>query len=79
MLTVLAGADKVIGIKQTKKALNAKVAKKVFISLNADPAIRDEIAKLSESANVEIVEVDTMEALGRACGISVGAACAALV
>lgn len=79
MLTVLADADKVIGVKQTKKALNAKTAKKVFVSLNADPAIRDEIANLSRSANIEIVEVDTMEMLGKACGISVGAACAALV
>ncbi len=79
MLTVLADADKVIGVKQTKKALNAKIAKKVFISLNADPAIRDEIAELSKSANVEVVEVDTMEMLGKACGIQVGAACAAIV
>ena len=79
MLTVLASADKVIGVKQTKKAINAGIAKKVFVSLNADPAIRDEIANLCKSANVEIVEVDAMEVLGRACGISVGAACAALV
>ncbi len=79
MLTVLASADKVIGIKQTKKAINSKLAKKVFVSLNADPAIRDEITFLAKSADVEVVEVATMDELGRASGISVGAACAAIV
>lgn len=79
MLTVLAGANKVIGIKQTKKAIIAGTAKTVYLSIDADPALRDEIALLCQAAGVSVIEVESMEKLGAACGISVGAACAAIV
>ena len=79
MLTVLADANKVIGIKQTKKAIIASTAKTVYLSLDADPDLRDEITSLCEGKGVSVIEVDSMEKLGTACGIQVGAACAAIV
>ena len=79
MLSELAGADKVIGIKQTKKALREGLAKRVYISLNADIILRESIISLCNQANVPIVEVNSMDELGNACGIQVGAACAAVI
>lgn len=79
MQDLLAGADKVVGIKQTKKAIKEGKARKVYIAMNSDIIIRDVITNLSKQANVPVVEVSTMQELGNACKIQVGAACAALI
>lgn len=79
MITELADASKVIGLKQTKKALRDGCAKRVYLSMNADIRLRETIAALCKEGNVPIVEVPTMDELGHACGIQVGAAVAAIV
>mgnify|MGYP001347053681 CR=1 FL=1 len=79
MLTELADARKVIGLKQTKKALRDGCAKRVYLSMNADIRLRETIVSLCDEMNVSIVEVSSMEELGNACGIQVGAAVAAIV
>jgi len=79
VLTELANANKVIGLKQTQKALRSARAKKVYLSMNCDIRLREAIGALCAEANVPIVEVETMDELGHACGIQVGAAVAAIV
>lgn len=79
MQDLVAGADKVVGIKQTKKAIKDGTARKVYLAKNCDVIIRDVINNLSKKANVQVVEVETMQELGHACNIQVGAACAALI
>lgn len=69
----------VVGAKQLRKALTSGTARRVFLAQNADPAITDPIEALCKSCLVDYVWVKSMTDLGRACGIEVGAAAAAVV
>ena len=78
MPTEFASAKAVVGIKQSRKAIIGGTAKTAYIASNADPAITEPFAKLCEEHGVRTVYADTMEELGYACGINVGAAVAVL-
>ena len=69
----------VVGAKQLKKAVAAGRARCVFLAENADPAITEPLAELCGEWNIQIAWVHSMAELGRACGIEVGAAAAAVV
>lgn len=71
--------NKVIGIKQTTKALNQDKARVLFISEDAAKHLVEHIEQIAREKNIETVYVDSMENLGKACGISVGAAVAAIL
>lgn len=75
----LHGCKTVVGAKQLRKALSTGRAKQVFLARNADPAITDPIEALCRGARIPYSWVATMADLGRACGIEVGAAAAAVV
>ena len=79
MLDELKTAEKVVGIKQLQKALNAGRAKKVFLAADADPALTEPVAASCREAGIEVIMIDTMQRLGAACGIPVSAAAAAIV
>jgi len=68
-----------IGTKQTVKAVEIGAAKKVFVARDADLKLINKIVALAKKTGVEIVYVDSMKQLGKACGIEVGAAMAAVV
>ena len=69
----------IVGSKQLKKALNKGVAQYVYLAENADPAIIGPIEELCRQKNIHFTWVCSMDDLGRACGIEVGAAAAAVV
>lgn len=75
----LTGVKVVVGTKQLKKAVNSGRARYVFLAENADPAITKSIQSLCSQHNIHITWVHSMAELGRACGIEVGAAAAAVV
>ena len=75
----LGGHKCVVGAKQIRKALNSGAARRVFLARNADPAITEPLAALCQHNSVEYAWVRSMTDLGRACGIEVGAAAAAVV
>ncbi len=79
MLEGLAAKDKVTGLKQTRRALNAGRAKLVYLACDADPWLTEPLRALCEQMNVTVENGGTMEALGRAAGISVGTAAVALL
>ncbi len=79
MLSELSTGDKIVGIKQLRKALRDDKAKKVFVASNADPKLVEPIIALCGEKNVPLIQVPTMEELGKACGIAVGAAVAAIL
>ena len=70
---------KIIGTKQTLKALEKGLAKKVFIASDAEQHVTKPLIRLCEEKGVPVVMIDTMKDLGNACGIDVGCASAALV
>ena len=69
----------VVGAKQLKKAVNAGRARCVFLAENADPAVTEPLEELCRQNQIQIAWVRSMAELGRACGIEVGAAAAAVV
>ena len=69
----------VVGTKQLKKALSNGRAQWVWLAENADPAITEPLEALCQVHSVTCVWVPDMSDLGRACGIEVGAAAAAVV
>ena len=79
MLDELKTAERVVGIKQLRKALKAGRVRTAYVAADADPILREPLIEQCRSADVELVEVATMKELGRLCGIHVGAACAALL
>ena len=79
MLSELKGKCKVIGVKQSMKAIRADQAQAVYFADDADPALLEPIAALCREKAIEVITVSTMAALGQACEIEVGAAVAALL
>ena len=69
----------VVGSKQLRKALENGRAKFVYLAENADPAITDPIVERCQLNHISYAWVRTMQELGSACGIEVGAAAAAAV
>jgi len=69
----------VVGSKQLRKALQSGRAAYVYLAENADPAITDPIEKMCGELHIQITWVRSMAELGRACGIEVGAAAAAVL
>ena len=69
----------IVGTKQLKKAVEAGRARCVFLAENADPAVTAPVEELCVQRNIQITWVPSMAELGRACGIEVGAAAAAVV
>jgi large subunit ribosomal protein L7A len=70
---------KSIGTKQTAKAIAKGSARTVFVARDADGHITGEVIRAAQERGLELVFVDSMMALGKACGIEVGAAAAAIL
>lgn len=73
-----AGA-KVVGVKQTAKALQKMTASGVYIAADAEERITAPIKAECERQNVDCLVVESMQVLGKACGIHAGASAAAIL
>ncbi len=79
MLIRLNTDKRTVGAKQVKRALNSHEVEAVFIAMDAEKKIIDQIIQICKEKDVEIVQVENMSKLGEACGINVNAATAALL
>ena len=79
MLDELKTGTKIVGLKQSLKALRDGQAAKVFLAEDADESLKNSVLELAVQKNVSVVSVPTRFELGQACGIEVGAAAAAQV
>ena len=79
MLTELSCKNKVVGLKQTLRAIREKTATTVFLAKDASPDIYDRVVDLCSVDGVKIVYADTMKQLGSACKIDVPSAVAAVL
>jgi large subunit ribosomal protein L7A len=70
---------KVVGIKQSMKAIENGEAKLVYVAKDADERLSSKIIDLCKKQNVQVTYVDTMKLLGKACNIDVGAAVACIL
>ncbi|MDD4083970.1 MAG: 50S ribosomal protein L7Ae-like protein [Acholeplasmataceae bacterium] len=74
-----AGAKHVIGVKQTAKAIEKGTAKIVFVASDAEAGVVEPLLRACAEAGLAYEETATMQELGKACGIHVGAAAAAIL
>ena len=79
MLSELQNSDKVVGAKQVRRALLSGRARRVYLAKDADPQLTGPLERQAAEKGVDVTWTDSMKALGRACGIAVGAACGAVV
>ena len=68
-----------VGTNQTMKALMQMVAKQLYIARDADERVVTPVLALAREKGVPVFWVETMKQLGKACGIEVGAAAAAII
>ncbi|SDE58513.1 large subunit ribosomal protein L7A [Paenibacillus sp. UNCCL117] len=68
-----------IGTKQATKTVELGMAAEVFVAKDADPRITIKMINLCKKMGVKVTYVESMNMLGKACGIEVGAAMAAVV
>ncbi|WP_426449948.1 ribosomal L7Ae/L30e/S12e/Gadd45 family protein [Paenibacillus sp. S-38] len=68
-----------IGNKQATKTVEQGKALEVFVAKDADPRITIKMVNLCKKMGVNVTYVESMKLLGKACGIEVGAAVAAVV
>ena len=69
----------IVGTKQLRKRLKLGGVLRVYLALDADPAITTPLEAQSLQKGIPCTWVRSMPELGRACGIQVGAAAAAVV
>jgi len=71
--------EKVVGIKQTTKALKNKQGKVLYLAKDADQKLLKPIIELAKTNSLQIEYVDTMKELGKLCAIDVSAATALIL
>lgn len=79
MLEELKDSNKVVGAKQTRRALKDSRARRIYWAKDADPRVLQPLIQEAVRTRVPLEQVETMKDLGQACGIAVGAAIAAVV
>lgn len=69
---------KTVGAKQTLKALEKGEALHVFIATDAEEKVTRPVLAICENSGISPHYVETMQQLGKLCGIKVKAAVAAI-
>lgn len=73
-------AEKVIiGTKQTVKALKSGLAKEIVVAKDADGKVTSKVLEAAKEKQVPVYYVDSMDQLGKTCGIDVKAATVAII
>lgn len=70
--------EKIVGTKQTIKALEELQVSEIIVAADADPKVIHKVMALAEKQGVPFLKVDSMKKLGKACGIDVSAATVAI-
>ena len=71
--------QRTVGVKQTEKAVARQTAQTVFIASDADERVTGKLLRLCQEHDVRTVATESMCDIGRACGINVKAAAAAIL
>jgi len=75
---LLAGT-KIVGAKQTLKAIETQKASVVYLAMDADEKIIVPLKDACLRNGITVIEADTKDNLGKQCGLSVGAAACAVL
>ena len=63
MLSRLKTDNRIVGTKQVKRALNSGGVEAVFIAKDAESKITDEIVKICNEKQVQVIYIDNMKEL----------------
>ena len=77
--SIRAAEARAVGASQTVKAVRRGRARLVLVARDADRKVTDPVVRAAQEHGIPFAEVDSMRELGRACGIAVGAAAAAVL
>jgi large subunit ribosomal protein L7A len=69
----------VVGLKQSKKAIESGKAELVFIARDADSHVVFPLERLCGEKNVEVIYVNNMKELAKACHVEVPTAVATIL
>ena len=78
-MEALAAKEKVVGLKQVRRAGAAGKVRKGYLACDADPRLTQPLEDRCRERGVPVSGAHTMAQRGRACGIDVGTAAAALL
>lgn len=76
-MSALVSQAKVVGVKQSARAIREGRASRLFLACDADTMVTDRVRQVCGA--LPVVEDYTMAQLGHACGIAVGASVVALL
>jgi len=79
LLSELRSANKVVGAKQSRRAVREGRAREVFLASDAAPGLTGPLLRLCRQAAVPVCTACTMRELGQAAGIQVGASVVTLL
>lgn len=68
-----------IGFKEVMSNLTQNRVERIMIANDCDDKIKIPVFEMAEKAGLKPEFVETMRELGKACGIDVGASCAAIL
>ena len=71
-------AEKTVGTKSVLRALKAGQLSRVYMAVDADTFLFQQVVRAAEAAGVPVTRVPTMKELGEACGVAVKTAAAGL-
>jgi large subunit ribosomal protein L7A len=70
---------RIIGTNQTTKALQQQQVVQVFVAKDAEERVTRPVVALAQERGIPVEWIESMKELGKACGIEVGAATAAII
>ncbi len=79
MLSKLQVKEKVVGVKQSRRAIREDLAREVFLASDADGVLTAPLAQLCREKGIPVSMDFSMRQLGQAAGIQVGAAVVTLL
>ncbi|MDR7483737.1 MAG: ribosomal L7Ae/L30e/S12e/Gadd45 family protein [Armatimonadota bacterium] len=79
LMRLRAASARAVGAHQTAKAITRGRAVEAFVAADADRRVVEPVVQAAAARGIQLTEVASMTALGRACGIAVGAAAAAVL
>ena len=72
-------ANRVVGTKQVLRGIKAGTLAKVYVAVDADTYIFQQVVRAAEAAKVPGQRVPAMKELGRTCGVETAAAAAGIL
>ncbi len=72
-------ANRVVGTKQVLRGIKAGTLAKVYVAVDADTFIFQQVVRAAEAAKVPVQRVPAMKELGRICGVETAAAAAGIL